>query len=158
MPLAVQGGNVVLHDGPVAPVALGREHVEVVVAAVRLAVALVEPVLAELLAALGTEEVLGVPGLLERRDAFIQNGSIAVRAPRAEQIVIIRLTVGISIALEEVPRAQLLVAVIARKVLRMPGLAQRRNDLPNDGLIARVAASLLGRIHSLAAHVGLQIP
>lgn len=73
MPLAVERGNVILHDGPVAPVALGREHVEVVVAAVRLAVALVEPVLAKLLAALGTEEVLRVPGLLERRDAFLES-------------------------------------------------------------------------------------
>ena len=72
MPLAVQGGDVVLHDGPVAPVALRREHVEVVVAAVRLAVALVEPVLAELLAALGAEEVLRVPRFLERCDTFLK--------------------------------------------------------------------------------------
>lgn len=71
--------------------------------------------------------------------------------------MIVRLAVRVAIALEEVPGAQLLVAVVARKVLRMPGLAQRRYDLPNDGLIARIAAPLLGGIHSLAAHVGLQI-
>lgn len=73
MPLAVERGNVILHDGPVAPVALGREHVKVVVATVRLAVTFVEPVLAKLLATLGTEEVLRVPGLLERRDAFLKS-------------------------------------------------------------------------------------
>lgn len=157
MPLAVQRRDVVLHDGPVAPVALGGEHVEVVVAAVRFPVALVEPILAELLAALGAEEVLRVPGLLQGRYAFIQNWSIAVGTTWTEQIVIVRLAVRVAIALEEVPGAQLLVAVVAREVLRMPSLAQRRYDLPYDGLIACIAAPLLGGIHSLATHVGLQI-
>lgn len=64
MPLAVQRGYIVLHDGSIAATALGREHVEVVLAAVGLAVPLVEALFAELLTALGTEEVLGVPGLL----------------------------------------------------------------------------------------------
>lgn len=71
MPLAVQCRDVVLHDGPVAPVALGGKHVEIIVTAVRLAVALVEPIFAELLAALGAEKVLRVPGLLQRRYAFL---------------------------------------------------------------------------------------
>lgn len=64
MPLCVERGDIVLHDGLVAAAALGREHVEVVGAAVRLPVALVEAVLAELLPALRAEEVLCVPGLL----------------------------------------------------------------------------------------------
>lgn len=72
VPLRVEGGNVVLHDGPVAGPALGGEHVEVVVAAVRLALALVEALLAELLAALRAEEVLHVPGLLQSGHAFLQ--------------------------------------------------------------------------------------
>lgn len=72
MPLRVQRRNVVLHDRPVAAVALGRKHVEVVVAAVRLAVALMEAILAELLAALSAEEVLRVPRLLQGRHAFLR--------------------------------------------------------------------------------------
>lgn len=71
MPLAVEGGNVVLHDRPVAPVALWCKHVEVIVATVRLTVALVEPVLAELLTALGAEKVLRMPRFLQRRYAFL---------------------------------------------------------------------------------------
>ena len=71
--------------------------------------------------------------------------------------MVVRLAVRIAVPLEEVPRAQLLRAVIAREVLRMPSLAKGRNDLADDRLIARVAASLLGRVNSLAAHIGLQI-
>lgn len=71
VPLAVQGGDVVLHDGPVASVALQREHIDVIVATVRFAVALVEPILTELLATLGAEKVLRVPGLLQCCDAFL---------------------------------------------------------------------------------------
>lgn len=71
MPLGVERRDVVLHDGAAAAAALGREHVKVVVLAVRLAVLLVEAVLAELLAALRAEEVLRVPRLLQRRHAFL---------------------------------------------------------------------------------------
>lgn len=71
--------------------------------------------------------------------------------------MVIRLAVGVSIALEEVSGAQLLVAVVTCKVLRMPGLAERGNNLSDDRLVASIAASLLGGIDSLAAHVGLQI-
>lgn len=72
MPLRVERRDVVLHDGLAAAAALGREHVEVVGAAVGLALALVEPVLPELLAALRAEEVLRVPRLLQRRHAFLE--------------------------------------------------------------------------------------
>lgn len=72
MPLTVQGGYVVLHDGSIAAAALGCEHVEVILAAIRLAVPLVEALLAELLAALGAEEVLGMPGLLQGGHAFLE--------------------------------------------------------------------------------------
>lgn len=73
MPLGVKGGNVVFHDGPIAGSALGSVQVEVVVATERLAVALMEAVLAELLAALGAEEVVHVPGLVQCGHAFLQN-------------------------------------------------------------------------------------
>jgi hypothetical protein len=82
MPLAVEGRYVVLHDGAVASAALGGEHVEVVVPAVGLAVPLVEALLAELLAALGAEEVLRVPGLLERGHAFLRRQKWITRAAR----------------------------------------------------------------------------
>lgn len=73
MPLRVERRDVVLHDGLVAAAALRREHVEVVVAAVRLAVPLVEAFFTELLTTLSAEEVLSVPRLLERRHAFLQS-------------------------------------------------------------------------------------
>lgn len=71
MPLGVQGGDVIFHDGPVAGSAFRGEHVEVVVPAVGLALAFVEAILAELFSALGAEEVLHVPGLLQGRYAFL---------------------------------------------------------------------------------------
>lgn len=90
MPLGVQSGNVVFHDGAVAAVALRREHVEVVGAAVRLAVALMEALFAELLAALGAEEVLCVPCLVQCGDAFLQrkraNAVSNAAAGRAERV------------------------------------------------------------------------
>lgn len=78
VPLSVQGGNVVFHDWAVAATALGREHVEVVVPAVRLAVPLVEAVLSELLAALGAEEVLHVPGLLQGSHTFLKTKLVRI--------------------------------------------------------------------------------
>lgn len=72
MPLRVQRGNIILHDGPVAAAALRRKHVKVVGATIRLAVPLMEPVLAKLLAALRTEKVLRVPGLLQSGHAFLK--------------------------------------------------------------------------------------
>lgn len=71
MPLRVERRNVILHDRPIAAVALRCKHVEIVVATVRFAVALMEAVLAELLAALGAEKVLRVPRFLQRGDAFL---------------------------------------------------------------------------------------
>lgn len=157
VPLAVESRDVVLHDGPVAPVAFRCEHVEVVVAAVRLAVALVEPVLAELLAALGAEEVLGVPRFFQCRHTFIQDRPITVGTAGTEEVVVVRLAVRVAIALEEVPRAELLVAVVAREVFRVPGLAERRDDLADDRLVAGVAAALLRGVHTLATHVGREV-
>jgi hypothetical protein len=72
MPLGGQGRHVVFHYGLGAPSALGREHVEVIVSTVRAAFALVESFLAELFAALGTEKVFGVPGLLQGCHAFLK--------------------------------------------------------------------------------------
>lgn len=72
MPLRVERGDVVLHDGFIAATAFGREHIEVVRTAIRLAIPFMEPVLSELLATLSTEEVLRVPGLLQRSYTFLK--------------------------------------------------------------------------------------
>lgn len=45
--------------------------------------------------------------------------------------MIVRFTIRPAVPLEEVPRAQLLVAVSAGEVLRVPSASQRRDNLPN---------------------------
>lgn len=72
MPLAVERGYIILHNSAIAAAAFGREHVEIILATVRLAVPLVEAFLAELFAALGAEEVLSMPSLLQSRHAFLK--------------------------------------------------------------------------------------
>jgi len=72
MPLTVERRYIILHDSAVAAAALGREHIEVVFAAIGLAIPLVETLLAELLATLGAEKVLGVPGLLQSGHTFLE--------------------------------------------------------------------------------------
>lgn len=81
---------------------------------------------------------------------YIQDRPIAVSASRTEQIVVVSFAVWISIALEEVSRAELLIAVIARKVLRMPCLAECSDHLTDNRLIACIAAAFLHRIDSLS--------
>lgn len=155
MPLAAERRHIVLGDWPLAAAAFRREHVEVVVATERLAVLLVKALLAELLAALCAEKVLRVPCLLQRRHAFIEYGSIAVGATGREQVMIVGLAVGISVALKEVARAQLLGAVRAGEVLRMPRLAQGGDHLAHYRLVARAATALLCCVYSLSTHVCL---
>lgn len=138
-----------------------------------------EAIVAELLTALGAEEVLGVPGLVQSCHAFlngikikliswqviqsfvielyIQNWTVAVSATWTEEIVVISLAVGISIALEEVSGAQFLIAVIASEVLRVPCLAQCRDHLTDDRLVACVTAAFLHRVDSLTWHIRLKI-
>jgi len=74
MPLSGQGRHIVLHNGPGASSALGREHVEVIVFAIWATFALVESFLAELFSALGAEKVFRVPGLLQGRHTFLKTG------------------------------------------------------------------------------------
>lgn len=71
MPLGVQGRNIIFHNGTVAAIALGREHIEIVIATIWFAIALMEALLAELLTALGAEEMLRVPGFIQSGDAFL---------------------------------------------------------------------------------------
>lgn len=72
VPLAVERRDVALGDGQSAALALESEQRQVVVLAVRLAVLLLEAVLAELAAALRAEKVVRMPRLVERRHAFLQ--------------------------------------------------------------------------------------
>jgi len=155
MPLAVERRYVILHDGAIASAALWRKHIEVILPAVGLAVPLVKAVLAELLAALSAEEVFRVPRLLERCHAFIENRSVAIGATGREEIVVVGLAVGMSLALEEIASSQFLIAVGASEVLGVPRLAEGGDDLADDRLLASVAASLLGRVDTLATHVRL---
>lgn len=69
--------------------------------------------------------------------------------------MIIIFTVRIPIPFEEVPRSELLIAMGTGKVLRMPSLAQGRDDLTYDRLLASSAATFLGRGYTLSAHVCL---
>lgn len=90
------------------------------------------------------------------KKSYVEDGPVAVGASGREEVVVVGLTVGTPVPLEEVARAQLLRAVGAGEVLRMPGAAQRRDDLPHDGLVASTAAPLLRRAHPLARHVCVQ--
>lgn len=72
--------------------------------------------------------------------------------------MVVRFAVRFSIAFKEIPSAQFLGAMRASKVLRMPSLSQRGDDLSDDGFLAGTAAPLLAGGDTLAAHVCLQIP
>lgn len=65
----------------------------------------------------------------EFSETNIEDWSIAVGASGREQVVVVRLAVGPAVALEEVPSAELLVAVRAGEVLGMPRATQRSDDL-----------------------------
>lgn len=71
VPLCVKRGDVILHNGLAAAAAFGCKHIEIIRAAVWLAIALMEPFFSELLAALRAEEVLSVPRLLQSGHAFL---------------------------------------------------------------------------------------
>lgn len=71
MPLSIQRRNIVLHNRSVASAAFGREHIEVIISAIRLPISLVEALLSELLSTLRAEEVFRVPGLLQGSHAFL---------------------------------------------------------------------------------------
>lgn len=72
--------------------------------------------------------------------------------------MVVRFAVRPSVAFEEVASAQFLRAVGAQEVLRMPRLAQGRDHLADDRLVARRATALLRRIHALSVHLGGQAP
>lgn len=105
---------------------------------------------------LSTEEVFRMPCPVQRRHDFIQYGPVAVVAAWGEQVVVIRLTVRLSITLEEVPGADLLLTVSAHKVFRVPRAAHGSDHLSYDGLTAGTANSLSYRLHAQLVEVRLQ--
>lgn len=70
--------------------------------------------------------------------------------------MIVLLAVWSAVTLEEVLGAQLLVAVGACEMLRVPGLAQGCDHPPNDGFVAGGAAALLCGGNALLSHVAGQ--
>lgn len=165
MPLCVERGDVILHNGFAATPAFGCKHIEIIGPAIRFAIPFMKTFFPKLLPTLGAEEVLCVPCLLKGCHTFlknkinllifvipllsttnnfgefqilatnIENWSVAVRASRWEQIVVIRFAIGPAVTLEEVPRAQFLVAMSAGEMLRMPRAAQSSDDLNQNSLL-----------------------
>lgn len=70
--------------------------------------------------------------------------------------MVVRLAVGMAVPFEEIPSPQLLVAVGAHEMFRVPCLAEGRYHLADDRLIARRTASFLSRVDALFAHVRLK--
>lgn len=77
------------------------EELEEAVLTVRLVVLLLEGALVELLEAEGTDEVLGVELLGHGGDAAARDGLLAAGAQRAAPLVVVHLTVGLPVMLEE---------------------------------------------------------
>lgn len=71
MPLAVERGDVIFHNRPIAGAAFWRKHIEIIIPTVGLALLLMETFLAELLPTLGAEEVLHMPSLFQSGHAFL---------------------------------------------------------------------------------------
>lgn len=70
--------------------------------------------------------------------------------------MVIRFTVWVPISFEEIPGAQLLIAVRANEVLRMPRLSQGGDHLTYNWLVTRTTATLLRRVYTLSIHICLQ--
>ena len=73
MPLTVESRDVALGDGRGTSFTFQSEHGQIVLLAVRLAVLLLESILAKLAAALGAEKVIRMPRLIQSRHAFLFN-------------------------------------------------------------------------------------
>jgi hypothetical protein len=78
MPLTVESRDVALGDGRGTSFTFQSEHGQIVLLAVRLAVLLLESILAKLAAALGAEKVIRMPRLIQSRHAFLFNVQFAI--------------------------------------------------------------------------------
>lgn len=156
VPQRIEGRDVVLEDGPGAAATFGGKHVKVVLSAERLSILLVETFWSKKGSALGTEEVLRVPSLVQSRHNFIQYGPITVVASGREEAVVVFLAVRLPLALKEVLGAYLLLTVGAHKVLRVPRSAHGSHHLSNYRLLAGATDALSHRLDSEPVEVGLQ--
>lgn len=149
MPLSIQCWDVVFHNGAITSRTFWSKHIEVIVTAICLSIAFMESFFAKLLTTLGTEKVFGVPSFIQSshtflkikkknivklypkilnphfhwRDGFepyIQNGTVTVGTTWAEQVMVIRFAVWMTVTFKEVACAQLLAAVAASEMFRMP--------------------------------------
>jgi len=112
--------------------------------AVGLAAIIFEGPLGELLHAEGAHKVLGVEALANGRDAPAEHGLEAGRAQGATLRVVVLLTVGLALIVEEAASSKGLLALHAGKAVRVPLPAERRDTVGHDGLLATAA---LGRKH-----------
>lgn len=107
-----------------------------------------EAVVAEFAPALRAHKMIGVPRLVQRRYAtlnmahfislhfidrivcvYVFNRSVAVGAPRREQVMVVVFAVRLPRSLEEVPMAQLFAALRTHVVLWVPHLTERDHHL-----------------------------
>jgi len=75
VPLGIECRNVIVRDGFDTAATFGSEEGQVVRSTVRLRVLLMKSVLTELLSAMRTEEVLGVPVEFQGRHAFLRSNN-----------------------------------------------------------------------------------
>lgn len=125
VPLAFQGGNGLLRDGLLATATLGSVQALVVGRAVRFAVALEEGLTGELLLAGSTaDEVLQVPGFAHGFYHFLGDH---LPAGSADGLELGLEALGANrkpVTFVEFVLDDALLALLAREVLRMPGLVQ----------------------------------
>ncbi len=155
VPLHIKSSDVVLHDCTMAAATLGGKHIKIVLFTVHLAVLLMEAPLTERLTALGAEEVLRVPGLIQGGHTFIQDGAVAVGTPWREKILIIGLAERLAFPLKETLCTQFHLAVGTDEVLWVPRLAKSSHNLPYNLLLACATKPFGHRTDPLPADVRL---
>ena len=129
VPLRIEGRYEVLCDGIAASATFGGVLLKITIFTEGLLVFFMKSILSKLLSAVGAEEVFGMPGLVEGRNAFVQDGSLAVGATWREKMVVVLLAVRPPVSLKEVLCAKFLVTVTAGEVFRVPGVTQCSDHL-----------------------------
>lgn len=151
MPFGIHGDNGAVCDGLLAFGTAHCEHIFVVLLAVGLAVALIERAIRQwLLASAVAHKAALVPILAHSANGALQDGLLAGGASARIAFNKAIAAHGLTILNIECGVFDLLVAVAAQEMLRMPSLAQRGDYAFCDRLIALVADDAL----LLLAHLG----
>lgn len=149
MPLHVHGNDGTVGDGLVALGAPGGEELLVVLTAVDLAVALIEREAGQrLLAGAFAAEAILVPGHAPGGDGSLEDWLLAAGAGVSVALLVALGAHRLAVLDVKGGIVDLLLAVAAQEVLRMPGLAQRGDHALGDGPLALVA-------HDFFRHLGL---